>query len=1753
MQNYIYLQYGLALANATVTNSYSFSGIGEVGWSTTYPTWQSGYQIWIRQVTEKEGLPNEYGTPYLDTAVNQLNTRIGSSETNITALQTKLKRIWINENTDGDYVAGTYAASGINGITFVESNPQTYGYNTLLRHNALDLRYNTVKMTSLTTAALTFYIPTQSNNQWTQGNKGLELTAEGLKLFQFQSASTDNPTIAAELNSGGLTLSKGGISVGSYNASATDDNQNFVYISSADYGSVISTLHNTKTDWRALIGNKFGVDKAGNLYASNANISGTINANHGSITGDVTIGGNTTIDSGVQIGGRAQSEYLNDNLEIGGRNYCAELVSVKSNSGNGLTFTDNGDGVWTLIGTSTGSGGNALYYIINHFTALGYGDAFTLSLDDTYDSMPDDMRFYVNFANSSSTTAQKTLYGDYGANSLTFTCDSDLRIRYIGLNYKSGSTFNATVRMKLEKGNKATDWTPAPEDVQAEIDAKKNVHTLLSAITAGNPYATLLGWAKEGVSNNYTINTTSTPITNVKIGDSVRLGFPVSNMGAEGNRPLVYINGTVTAIPDATHVTLTAHGLDTTIIDGGDIITNSVGANQIAANSIGAKHLTISDSTNLATANEQYESSLPTNLSNSYRPAINSGYLVKETATQEYLMVCDYTPNNFKQDDELYYEFYGKAATAGTIYIVAYGYTGTGGTYTYSHANSTSISLTTSEAFYSGTIKLANSAWNTATSYLLAFSDSRSTKSQIYVRKVIIRRKNGGELVVDGSITTDKLAANTITIGKIASDTQSQILNSEIEVGGRNILKNSGDDIIKLWGTAASNGGTMTKTTDQTVSEWGASDAIRVTGQAGSTNALFGLINTIYANTDLSISGQPYVFSVYIKNNASTNLTIGFNGLGSSVVVPANTITRVISTNAKGTGSGNVQFTVSAAAASGSYDFIYWHPQIEYGTKATDWSPAPEDVQSEIDAKKSIHTLTTNNTAGRTYAAILALAAEGAENTFEVNESTTGIKVGDTVRIKYLANDMGTGGTWVYIIGTVRTQPSTNAVAITAHGLDTTVIDGGHILTGTIDAARIAANSITANKLQMADYNNYVTVTENDESSLLPNGGITITDGWCYKTSATGSNVGVSAIKANWTKTGEKYRVTGIAKVPVAGRIRIYFNGRNANESWVAGNYCETVLAADTETTISEVITITSAVADCAKCNLAVYFYSGSSGSTYQVGYFKQLRVERMSGAELIVDGEITADKLAANSVTADKIAANAVTADKIAANAITIGQIATDTQSQILNSEVEIDARNYWRAIDSSKRTIGVSCVTYTYDGEGTYVLTCTNASTTAFAQIYTSQWIDATDLAGKTVIFHADSITTTNSSADERVYLAMRNASGVALTGQVLSSSNLSKVITLPASLAEIQLIIRMDQNKAHAVGDVMTVVKPKLEIGHQATGWTQAPEDVKLDIVDSAKTATTYISVIDENGIRVHAANNPTSNYAKINADGMEVYKGGTSVAQFGEEVRLGTSDRLELSENKIMMVSGNSTPFMVENPENGTSVTRTMNVTTNEYGDFFYLPSSITEVKILAGTTGNPSGTMVTMTIPKVTTADTSYTKSTTVTNNGVEFVLTNHNMFPSWGTGAYTITITRTASSTRYAKVTYTYVESGVQVTVNDAKLNVASSKTTIFDLLVGKTKSYSLITYGHVAVLNMQIQTTATTAAGANVYEGMLYSMKPVGGCRLSGYYGGVPVLGGITDTGDIVIRNCGSSSLSVTGNNFISVGGTFIFDDTSW
>lgn len=58
---------------------------------------------------------------------------------------------------------------------------------------------------------------------------------------------------------------------------------------------------------------------------------------------------------------------------------------------------------------------------------------------------------------------------------------------------------------------------------------------------------------------------------------------------------------------------------------------------------------------------------------------------------------------------------------------------------------------------------------------------------------------------------------------------------------------------------------------------------------------------------------------------------------------------------------------------------------------------------------------------------------------------------------------------------------------------------------------------------------------------------------------------------------------------------------------------------------------------------------------------FARPQATRMSGGELIVDGAVTATKVAANAITAGKVAANAITADKISSGAVTAIKVAAN------------------------------------------------------------------------------------------------------------------------------------------------------------------------------------------------------------------------------------------------------------------------------------------------------------------------------------------------------------------------------------------------------------------------------------------------------------------------------------------------------------
>lgn len=132
---------------------------------------------------------------------------------------------------------------------------------------------------------------------------------------------------------------------------------------------------------------------------------------------------------------------------------------------------------------------------------------------------------------------------------------------------------------------------------------------------------------------------------------------------------------------------------------------------------------------------------------------------------------------------------------------------------------------------------------------------------------------------------------------------------------------------------------------------------------------------------------------------------------------------------------------------------------------------AAYDAKGAADAKKSIHTLTATTSdkstqATLTYAQALSYSQEGRTGLSVYVPSVTGINIGDTVRLAYKITDTGLKDTIVYIVGTVTSVNTSSSYLVwTSHGLDTTVIDGGNILTNSITANQIKGNTLTLGQI----------------------------------------------------------------------------------------------------------------------------------------------------------------------------------------------------------------------------------------------------------------------------------------------------------------------------------------------------------------------------------------------------------------------------------------------------------------------------------------------------------------------------------------------------------------------------------------------------------------------------------------------------------------------------------------------------------------
>lgn len=200
----------------------------------------------------------------------------------------------------------------------------------------------------------------------------------------------------------------------------------------------------------------------------------------------------------------------------------------------------------------------------------------------------------------------------------------------------------------------------------------------------------------------------------------------------------------------------------TTTINGGFIRTNTITAAQIA----------LGDFTNLVDVNESLtQSMIPPNthpFSTGSEPVCSNGYIIKKVATAKYVALSSYKPNSFSDGDEIYYEFTARRATVGKCYIGIWFYgDGTPGNKDYKVGYYGTVqNFTTSDTTYSGVIKLTNVRQYGY--YAIGINDdNKDAYTQIYIKNISVHKRSKGNLIVDGAITTDKLAAQAVTAAKI--------------------------------------------------------------------------------------------------------------------------------------------------------------------------------------------------------------------------------------------------------------------------------------------------------------------------------------------------------------------------------------------------------------------------------------------------------------------------------------------------------------------------------------------------------------------------------------------------------------------------------------------------------------------------------------------------------------------------------------------------------------------------------------------------------------------------------------------------------------------------------------------------------------------------------------------------------------------------------------------------------------------------
>lgn len=162
-----------------------------------------------------------------------------------------------------------------------------------------------------------------------------------------------------------------------------------------------------------------------------------------------------------------------DNLQIGGRNLVLNKKGEPSITSNGITV-EYLDGAFRIHGTNTKTDVN--YGINSWFDRQGLlkaGKAYTLSIDE---DLPDGLYLQLNYVDKNNIGHSfLRIASNEKIKSKSAILPESFKVEDSGFFGISANTtkIDVTIRIKVEEGNMATAWTPAPEDVDEAINTER--------------------------------------------------------------------------------------------------------------------------------------------------------------------------------------------------------------------------------------------------------------------------------------------------------------------------------------------------------------------------------------------------------------------------------------------------------------------------------------------------------------------------------------------------------------------------------------------------------------------------------------------------------------------------------------------------------------------------------------------------------------------------------------------------------------------------------------------------------------------------------------------------------------------------------------------------------------------------------------------------------------------------------------------------------------------------------------------------------------------------------------------------------------------------------------------------------------------------------------------------------------------------------------------------------------------------------